>query len=233
MKSGFDINFIEGDGYLVLPLSMARLAGGQTPKETYETFHHFIKKLKNYSSDIVLLYTNGLYFNAENLTYEQRLKSNKQVLNHISELRNLIQSKKEFIPGAFHFLPIDYVILNSPHFRDFFATLKKREKEDKKFQKAIKNDLGKRDYNEANVNFILEEMAVAHIIRQRLVEFPRTLVRNDMWRLVSYPGKYLEADLYQWSHKILPQEDKINPYNGAQYDFLQKKLFVFDGEKSL
>lgn len=228
MKTGFDINKIQGDGYLVIPLSMARLAAGQSPEETYEIFGYFTKKLAEYSNDVVLLYTGGLYLNADDLSYESRVKFNQQVINHSLALRKLIQTRKQYMPRAFHFLPIDYVILNCPDFRLYFNKLRQLSKTDKKFQNAIKKDIGKRDYTEANVNFILEEVAVSHIIRQRLVEFPRTLVRNDIWRLIAYPGTYMAADLYQWEKKILPQTDTVNPYRGTQYDFDQKKLRVFD-----
>ena len=87
--------------------------------------------------------------------------------------------------------------------------------------------MGKRKYNEANENFILEEVAVTHIIRERLVEFPRTLVKNDIWRLIAYPGTYMESDKYQWKNKILAQTDTINPYRASQYNFEKKKLFIF------
>ena len=228
MKSGYNVNLIEGDGYLVIPLSMARLSGGQTPEETYEIFHYFAKKLATYSNDVVLLYTSGLYFNAENINYEKRVKINEQMINHAQAIRKLIQKRKQYMPNAFHFLPIDYVILNSKDFKFFFNRLKKLELTDKKFQKAIKKDIGNRPYNKANVNFILEEVAVAHIIRQRLVEFPRTLVRNDIWRLIVYPGTYISADAYQWKKKILPQKDNINPFRGAQYNFDKKALNRFN-----
>lgn len=227
MHSGFDINKIQGDGYLVIPLSMARLATGQSPEETYKVFHYFSKKLVAYTNDVILLYTSGLYFNDKDITYEKRIKINEQMINHSLALRKLIQKRKEFIPGAFHFLPIDYIILNCKDFRLFFNKLKKLIKEDNKFKRCVQKDMGKREYNEANENFILEEVAVAHIIRERLVEFPRTLVKNDIWRLIAYPGTYMESDNYQWKNKILLQTDTINPYRASQYDFKKKKLFVF------
>ena len=71
MRSGFDINKIQGDGYLVIPLSMARLSTGQSPEETYKVFHYFSKKLAIYTNDVILLYTSGLYFNDKNITYEK------------------------------------------------------------------------------------------------------------------------------------------------------------------
>lgn len=227
MRSGFDINKIQRDGYLVIPLSISRLAAGQSPEETYEIVRYFSNKVATYSNDVILLYTGGLYFNDQNITYEKRVKINEQMINHSLTLRKLIEKRKEFIPGAFHFLPIDYIILNCKDFRTFFNKLKKLVKTDKEFKQCIKKDMGERGYNEANENFILEELAVAHIIKERLVEFPRTLVKNDIWRLIAYPGTYMESDKYQWNHKILPQNDTINPFRGTQYDFQKKKLFVY------
>ena len=228
MKHGFDINQISGDGYLIIPISMARIVSGQTPEKTYEIFDYFTKKLTVFSNDVIILYTGGLYFNAENISHEQRVKFNQKIIQHASALRKLIDKKKQYMPNAFHYLPIDYIILNSKDFGTFFSILKKREKEDSKFREAIQKDIGERKYVEANVNFILEEITVAYIIKQRLVEFPRILVKNDIWRLIAYPGTYLESDVYQWKNKILPQNDKVNLYAGAQYDFDKKKLCVFN-----
>src|SRR3989344_7496935 len=151
MKTGYDLSLIKGDGYLVLPISMARISTAQTPEKIYEIFHYFAKKLEKYSNDVILMYTSGLYFNSENLSYNKRVKLNEQMLNHANALRKLIQKRKQYIPTAFHFLPIDYVILNSKEFHQFFNTLKEVEKKDKKLREAIKKDIGKRDYNEASV----------------------------------------------------------------------------------
>jgi hypothetical protein len=202
MKSGFDINRIEKDGYLILPLSMSRLATGQSPQVCYEIVQHFTKKLATFSNDVILLYTNGLYMNSEEVSFTLRQKLNQQVLQHSIAFRKLLEKKKEFIPGAFHFLPIDYVILNAPVFEEQLLTLKKREREDEAFRHALQRDTMGRDYTDANINFLLEEIVVEHILRQRLVGLPRTLVRNDAWRLVVYPGGYIHGSLYQWSHGL-------------------------------
>ncbi len=228
MKSGFDINKIKDDGYLVLPLSMSRLATGQSPELCYEVLENFIQKLETFSSDVVLLYTNGLYFNSEEVSFENRKKTTQQALNHIQAFRSLVESRKKFIPGAIHYLPIDYVILNSPVFKEFFSTLKNLEKNDESFRKLLVLDSKNAEYTEANANFIIEEIAVAHIIRQGLVEFPKTLVKNDAWRLVAYPGKPLLSDIYQWKNNILPKKETKNPYAGAQYDLENKHLVIFD-----
>ncbi len=228
MKSGFDINKIQNDGYLILPLSMSRLATGQSPEFCYKVLEDFLNKLETFSSDVVLLYTNGLYFNSEDVSFENRKKTTQQALQHIYAFRKMIESKKQFIPGTVHYLPIDYVIFNSSSFKVFFDILKNLEKEDSKFRELLIADSKNLEYTEANINFLIEEIVVCHIMRQKLVEFPRTLVKTDTWRLVAYPGKPLSSDIYQWKNNVLPKKEKINPYSGSQYDLESKQLIVFD-----
>ena len=227
MKTGFDISRIQDDGYLVLPLSMSRLSKGQTPEYCYQVLKRFLDKLETFSNDVVILYTNGLYFNSNDVSFENRKKTNQQLLNHASALRRLIEKRKELIPGAIHYLPIDYIILNSPFFKTFFDTLKKLEAKDAAFHAALIKDIKDGLDTEANINFLLEEIVVAHILRQRLVELPRTLVKNDIWRLIAYPGQPLCSDVYQWKNKLLPQKDSINPFAGSQYNLESKQLTIF------
>lgn len=227
MKSGFDLNRIEGDGYLILPLSMSRLAKGQTPEYCYQILGTFLKKIESFSNDVVFLYTNGLYFNSEEISFENRKKTNQQVFNHVSALRNLISKERQFIPGAIHYLPVDYVILNAPEFKEQYDALKKLETEDPEFRDALANDSKGREYTEANVNFLIEEIATAHILRQKLVDLPRTLVRSDAWRLLAYPGEPLKSDVYQWKKRALPQKSD-NPYGGSQYNLEAEHLVIFD-----
>ena len=173
MKSGFDINRIEGDGYLVLPLSMSRLAAGngQDPKWCYKVLQYFSKKITHQSVDVIFLYTYGLYSNTEEQGFKQRKKLNQQALNHVSALRNMVEKGGDFIPGAIHCLPFEYIVLNTPHFSDYLENLKELERENKKFRAVLKDNTGEREYNEANINFLIEETVVAHSIRHQLVDF--------------------------------------------------------------
>lgn len=228
MNSGYDLNNICNDGYLIIPISIAHMSNKQSPEECYKIVSYFSKKINTNSNDVIFLYTNGLYFNSLEASYTLRLRTNKQIINHANGLRKLIQKRKEFMPRAFHYLPIDYVILNCSHFDEFFNILKKLEKLDAGFREEIKKDIGVRDYTDANVNFILEEVVVSHILKQRLIDLPRTLVRNDIWRLIVYPGSYIKSEAYVWQNCILPKKDTINPYNNGQYDFEKKKYFIFN-----
>lgn len=228
MKSNFDINKIKDDGYLILPLSMSRLSTGQTPEFYYNVLETFLEKIETFSNDVVLLYTNGLYFNSEEISFENRKKTTQQALNHIYAFRSLVEKKRQFIPGAIHYLPIDYIIFNSPYFKEFFSILKKLEAEDTTFRELLISDSKDKQYSEANVNFLIEEIVVAHILRQGLVELPRTLVKTDSWRLLAYPGEPLSSDIYQYKKNILPKKSETNPYSGTQYNLETKQLVIFD-----
>lgn len=226
MKSGHDLNRISDEGYLIIPLSMSRMAAGhgQDPEWCYEVLQYFAAKLDTYSNDVVFLYTDGLYYNSETVSFEQRKKLSQQTLNHVTALRNLITKKREFMPGAVHYLPFDYVVMNSSKFTQQLQLLRDREAHDATFREALASDLSDREYTEANRNFLLEEIVVSHLLRQHMVELPRTLVRRDIWRLLVYAGPAIAGDVYQVQHRVLSQTDKINPFALAHYDFERKYI---------
>jgi len=182
--------------------------------------------------DVIFLYTNGLYFNTEDQSFAMRKKTNSQMLAHRNTLKKLILNRKKipkYIPSAFHFLPFDYVILNSDEYQHYFEVLLKSFKKDPEFKRIVHRSLGKRVKSEANVNFLFEEVVISHLIRQKMIEFPKTLVRKDTFRLIVYPGPYLELDVYVWKKKILPTnkmkdlgryyKNIYNPENNELYDF--------------
>ncbi|MBW2990424.1 hypothetical protein KY348_01830 [Candidatus Woesearchaeota archaeon] len=227
---GKDINKLPTDGYVIFPLSMSRLQGTQSPDKCIEYIEVLDKKINIPGNDIVFLYTNGLYFNTKETAYTVRKRTTQQMLAHRNALKKLILKKGTYMPGAFHFLPFDYIILNSDSFQSFFEKLQKILKKDKNFKKHIIKALGKREYNKANIDFMLEEIAVGHIIREHLIDFPKTLVKKDKFRLIVYPGAYFKPEVYAWQKKILPQESpkKLGRYYNATYDPDKKVLYRFD-----
>jgi len=112
-KHNFDVTRICGDGYLVLPLSMSRLSSGQSPEKVYEILQCFIQKLSTFATDVVFLYTSGLYLSSAAASFELRQKINNQMMTHSIRLKGLIKKRKEFVPGAFHYLPSEYFLVNA------------------------------------------------------------------------------------------------------------------------
>jgi len=230
-KELHDLNQLPADGYIVFPLSMGRISNAQSAEECYKWLAFFEKKISMYGLDAVFLYTNGLYYNDDSPALEVRKKTNGQMISHSNAVRKLVIKKREFMPQAMHFVPWDYIILNSPEFDAYYNLLKKFDKEDKTFHKLVLDVLKDRKESEANVTFILEEIAVTHLIRQRMIEFPKTLVRKDNFRLIAYPGAPLKADIYQWQKNVLPRKEKDkneNPYYASHYDLDKKVLYNFD-----
>jgi hypothetical protein len=227
-RTGFNISKIKGSGTLVLPISMSRIAGGQAPEDCYEMLSYFEDKLEAFNNDAILMYTNGLYFNTEDVAFEKRLKTNAQILAHVTRMNNLIQKGRKFIPKAIHYMPIDYVILNSPRYQEMFNDLRKKEKEDSVFRKFLEIDLNGRPSTEANINFFLEEIVIAHLITEQFVDLPVTLARPDEWRLVCYPGTTILSQVYVFQQKLLEKNKScINEYRGCMYNFKDKILEVF------
>ena len=225
----YDINKLPTDGYLIFPLSMSRLANGQNPEECYEMIKFFESKVSEVGIDLVLLYTNGLYYNNNESALEVRKRTNGQMLSHRNALSKLVVKEKKYITQAIHFLPWDYTILDTPRFEEFFQILKKASQTDVDFNNLLKQALMGREESEANMNFIIEEIVVTHLIREQIISFPKTLVKKDVFRLVVYPGQPFEADRYQCEKRLLPRnEGCVNPYRAAHYDFSQKVLFDFD-----
>ena len=230
----YDINRLPTDGYLVLPLSMSRLGEGkgQSPKDCLEIIKHFENKVSKVGIDFLFIYTNGLYYNNEEPALNVRKRTNLSMIEHKNKVLNLLVKSKKYITQAAHFIPWDYIILNSPQYQEYYLRLTDLKKKDKIFSALLKEGLAGRPETEANINFLIEEIVVTHLIRQGLIDFPKTLVKNDRFRLIVYNGAYLKADLYQWKKKILPQSqnlsNKTNPYYASQYDFGKKIICNFD-----
>ncbi len=225
LKTGFNINKIQGDGYLIIPISMSRISAGQTPEDCYEQVKYFTDKLTKFSSEVIFIYTNGLYFNSTDISYETRQKMNAQVLNHSIRLRKIINEDRKFVIHSFHFIPVDYFILNSFEYLEMFSKLKKVVSENKLFADLLKEDMKGREFTEANINFILEELVVEHLIREQFVDLPKVLVKYEEWRIFSYPGSYFKTDAYIVQNKLLEKNKKCtNYYRDIVYDFTSKTM---------
>jgi len=222
-----DLNQLPADGYVVFPLSMGRISNAQNAEECYKALEFFEKKISLMGLDAVFLYTNGLYYNDEQASLEVRKRTNGQMISHSNAIRNLVVKKKKYMPQAIHFVPWDYIVLNSPDFQTYYNKLKDLDKKDKEFHKLVLEATKDRKESEANINFIIEEIAITHIIRQKLIDFPKTLVKKDNFRLVAYPGPPLKADIYQWKKKILPQS-KDFPFYASHYDLTNEVIYNFD-----
>jgi hypothetical protein len=224
-----DLNRVQTNGCLVLPLSLGKLHGQQSPAALIDFLVFFAEtKIHQLGIDVILLYTNGLYFNSDEPALDLRVSTTNQVVRHRLELASLIGQRRDFMPQAFHFLPWDYVILRSDRFCEFLQRLERAHETDPGFRAAVAADLAQRGTTTANVRFVLEELAVTHIIRQKYVVLPTTVATPNAWRLIAYAGSYLQSDLYMYQHQLLPINAEIAPSDAmarALYNY-QDRVFI-------
>lgn len=204
-KANTDIHIVPNHGFLILPLSMSRLTNALSPQKIYEFLEFFEAKLTHKTLDVILLYTNDLYLNSEEEAISLRKKVLNQMLNHKTTLESLILKGKRFFPGAFHFLPWDYALLNAPDFNSERIKLFKASQTDPSFQAALKKDLeiAERPFTETNLHFMIEELVVSHLIIEKEIPLPHRLATEDGWRLLCYPGDPPHGLVYVWRKNLM------------------------------
>lgn len=233
-KENFDISSVPKDGYLIFPLSMSRLSNVQSGKELYEFLKFFEKKISKISLDVIFLYTNDLYLNSDDRAIEVRKTSLNKMTNHKAEFLNILLKEKKYVPQAFHFLPWDYVILNSENFLKFKDTMLRKLESDTTFKKNLLQDLEEinRDKTEANIGFLIEEIIVTHLLLQQDIILPHTLTSADGWRLVCYPGKPINSLRYTNKHNLLPKRSDLQKqqllFSHSFYDMKDRVIIDLD-----
>lgn len=210
----FDISRVPGNGVLIFPLSMSRLHLGQDPKTLYDFLCFFDEKVIEKNIDVVFLYTNGLYFNNVEASSSYRKKTTAQMLTHKQELDKIIRKHNKFSPRAIHYLPWDYVILQSEQYLDLHSQMAKLMESDRIFNQLLRLEMKSNiEPSPEAYAFIIEETIVTYLIRNKLVPLPTTLSDMNGWRLLVYPGGCLTPDVYLYKEKILHQNKLINSDN--------------------
>lgn len=229
----YDLSRVTEGGHLILPLSMSKLHGAQSPQKIYEFLEWFgpNKAPHRGSLDCIFLYTSGLYFNSENVALDLRKQLSNQMTRHADELKKMIVTRKEFNPKAFQILPWDYIVLNSLKYTPFLSKLSKKYSGDEVFQRLVARDLAERQRTEANIQFVLEELVVTHLIQRQFVDLPFHLSGEHAWRLICYPGAPLLSYVYMSQQSLLPDNKNVlikNKYCESYYNFKDRELFNFE-----
>lgn len=210
-KNHYDIKFVPQNGSLIFPLSMSRLSSGLSPENIYEFLEFFVHKLTSNSIDVVMLYTNDLYHNTEESALSVRKRVLNQMLYHKASFESLILKGKRFIPGAFHYIPWDYVLLNAHDFNTEKGRLTVHLKNDPLFRAALQQDLdiAKREATEANISFLIEELVVTHLLAEKEVPLLHRLATEDGWRLLCYPGNPPISLVYLYQKNLLGNRNDL------------------------
>jgi hypothetical protein len=211
MTKYFDLNTVPGNGLLIFPLSMSRLQQSLSAGKIYEFLEFFEAKLTSKTCDVVFLYTNDLYQNSEESAFSVRKRVLNQMIDHHAAFTALVANDKRFFPGSFHFLPWDYVCINTLNLNNERARLFKHMREDPLFLAALRQDLqiAEKDENEINLHFLIEELVISHLIMEKEVAFPHRLSTEDGWSLMCYPGNPPVSLAYIWHKNLLGNRNDL------------------------
>jgi hypothetical protein len=238
-KGNFDISAVPNDGFLIFPLSMSRLANAQSGAALYDFLKFFESKVRMISLDVVFLYTNDLYLNSDDRAVEIRKKTLNQMLSHKGEFLNLLLKEKKYVPAAFYFLPWDYAILNSEGFYESKNALVSAKDQNVTFRQALLEDLKsqEREATDANMNFLIEEVVVTHLLVQKKVPLPHTLASSDGWRLILYPGDPIRSLVCMHREDLLTKRTDMSEQHSlfarSFYNMEKRVLIDFDVKENV
>lgn len=227
MHKFYDLKRVPENGRLILPISMAAMATYQRPIDIYNFLVRFGReKVKRICLDVVLIYTNGLYFNSDEISLKIRKKTCNKMMTHIKEFRRIIAREQELVDAAIHIVPWDFTIIHSMSFVKDLSKLEAIARIYEPLQEAIRKDLKSRPLNEATIRFVLEESIISHYIREQKIPFPKTLVDKDAWNLIMYPGPFSSTELFLYQRGLLLPKS-TQPYATSVYNLKEQVLYDY------
>lgn len=233
----FDINKLPKDfGILVFPISISRMEhnSGQTPEDLLKWLQYFSpKKVSEPKIGANIIYGDGLYMNSKEESSSLKNKFMNMVINHKNSFSKLVyKNRLDFqIQHAFSYEVWNQLFLD--YEGDFTSDLKKIKKiyhNDKLFQKYLEADavLCKRDLDEHQLNFFLEEFLLTYFALKNKIKLPNEYVLGrDKWRLFCYPGVPLKGMIYIFQKNFFDLYAPENPYQNHVYDLESKKLIDY------
>lgn len=226
----YDIkNFPKKEGLVIFPISMSRAKNSQSGRKYKKYIESLNEKVRRGNSGITFLYTDKLYEKYNSREGDSKNRNLQLILDHKNQFVKNMRKEQVFAENAFEFVIWMQLIVKIENFGALFSKVKKLYKEDKKFQKYIKDDMkeSKKKIKENNINFLLEEALVAYLILNHEVVIPNSYVNGrDKWRLLAYPGKPNKSMIYLFQKNMLNKKTQA-PYRG-QYDLESKKFYNFD-----
>ena len=229
----FDINKLPlEEGILVFPISMSRISNSQNAKNCWEYMKIFSPdKIIKPLVGLNLIYGDYLYFNSDEKASTLKNKFMPLTLSHKNEILKIISKNPFYIEKAFSFITWNQALLECKDYTNLLGQLKKFYKTDKKFQKYIKEDLkstGKKNLDENQLNFFLEETLLFYLIVKGKMLLRNNYVHgHEKWILWCYPGKPLKSQIYLIQTNIFGYHNNKNKFENCFYDLENKKLYDF------
>jgi hypothetical protein len=237
----FGINkFPKGWGMIVMPISMARIATGQTAQKCIDWILDFgINKVVEPKIGLNFVYADFLYLYSDEKANILKERFMIEIIKHKNAMQNLIQKNKQSlqIQHAFSFQTWNDLYIST---RDFDGDLRKVRqvyKDDPEFQKYVAEDVThyKRGEDDNQINFFLEEYLAAYLLIHKQIHLRNEYTLNrEEWLLWMYPGTPPKGLVYLCQKNPFnftsdnPYLGQYNLENGKFYDFNRLDLQTWD-----
>lgn len=222
-------------GFLVLGLSMSKLDyGGQNAQNCYEAARSFLPKVLKPAVGFHSIYSDFLYlYNDANKASVLKDSYMHQIIRHKSGFMKRIQSDPlEFqVPSAFSFSTWNQMYLSGNHFYESFKKLQLIYKEDKDFQKYVKEDCLSygRELDDNQIKFFLEESLMVYFITHNQLSIENKFIMDGQkWILFCYFGNPLKTMVYLYQLDPFKLTWESNPYARTWYNLSTKELIEYD-----
>lgn len=230
----FDINKLPAkEGILLFPISMSRISNSQNAKSCFEFMKIFSpNKIVKPMVGLNFIYGDFLYLYSDEKASELKNKFMSLIIPHKNEFLSILKKNPMLIQKGFSFTTWNQLYLESKDFVRLLSELKQIYSKDKEFQKYILEDLkkiGKKNLNENQLNFFLEENLMFYLILKGQVRLSNDFVQgHEKWILYCYPGKPLKSQIYLYQKNFFSLTNRKNKFEDCFYDLEEKKLYDFN-----
>jgi hypothetical protein len=228
----FGINkFPKGWGMIAMPISMARIATGQSAQKCIEWILDFgTRKVNEPKIGLNFIYGDFLYLLSDEKASTLKERFMIEVIKHKNALQNLIEKNKQSlqIQQAFTFQTWNDLYISTKDFDGNLRKLRRFYENDYQYQKYIDEDIAyyERTKDDNQINFFLEEHLATYLFLYKELNLKNeyTLGRQE-WLLWMYPGVPPKGLVYLFQKNPF-NFSSDNPYLG-QYNLENRKFYDF------
>lgn len=228
----FNINkFPAKEGMLLFGISMSQTCNIQSAKKCFSYVEELVKKIEYPHVGLTFLYSDNLYLYQKGEPSKLNKKFQQLMISHKNEFSKILNKNKWYIQDSFNFISWNQALLEVKDFIGYFSKLKQIYEKDKIFQRYLKEDIkhSKKEVNEENILFILEEILVFYLASKGSLKFPNKYINGkEKWVLWCYPGSPLKSEIYLYQQNFFKLKNKENEYENSYYDLIGKKLYNYN-----
>ncbi len=198
----FGINKFPMDwGLIIMPISMSRIATGQSAQKCIEFVLSLNEKIVEPKVGLNFVYSDFLYLSSDEKASDLKELFMIETIKHKNAMQKLIKKNPRNlqIQQAFTYQTWNDLYINTKDFDGNLRAIRKFYKEDAGFKKYIEEDIAHhgRKVTENQINFFIEEHLMMYLLLYKQVNLRNEFVTGrEEWIIEVYPGMPPKALIY-------------------------------------